>query len=571
MEMVRLSEATQKECGLTTNLMAVVAITPDEGWKTYAHEPGELGKPTIVTARIQGTDVSPTSIYMEGTPEPDVFDPTITSNVYNGTARVFIPLPQDLTPPFTITVTADFLLCSKTSCIPVNKVLTREYRNLSPASLPQARDQGWFKDLKAAAAPKTAVATPQSFEPVFFQSSLEVSNVLTALLFGLLAGFLLNFMPCVLPVISIKFSSFLSGSGIADEKERTAAFRQHNIFFAAGILSYFTFLAGLLAATGLAWGELFQQAAVSLALVALVFAMGLSLAGVFHLPVIDLKMGTKSVSPRRQAFFTGVLATLLATPCSGPFLGGVLGWALVQPVHVIWTVFWSIGLGMSLPYFVLTVFPGMANRIPRPGPWTGVVEKIVAFFLFGTCIYLVNILPTAKVMPALMMLWVVALGCWMWGLAQRSGSRTRELVLKGASLFLIALALGLTMQREAPTPEWRPYSEAALKDELRAGPVLVDFTADWCPSCKALEATVLTPGNLKKWEREYGLRYVVADLTEDNPEAEAMLEKLRAKSIPVVAIFSQDKPGNPVVLRDLFTTGQLEEALDWALGAKKTQ
>lgn len=203
------------------------------------------------------------------------------------------------------------------------------------------------------------------FTPRFPQESLEPTALGTALFLGLLAGLILNVMPCVLPVLTMKVSALLSSSGYETEGQRLAHFREHNVLFAAGILTWFLVLAFCVGALGLAWGGLFQNTHLVYGLLILVFLLSLSLFDVFTLPVLDFKVGA-SRNPKTQAYLTGLVATLLATPCSGPLLGGVLGWAALQPLPVIVAVFTATGIGMALPYLVLAAWPGAARILPKP-------------------------------------------------------------------------------------------------------------------------------------------------------------------------------------------------------------
>ena len=367
-------------------------------------------------------------------------------------------------------------------------------------------------------------------------------------------------MPCALPVISIKLSSLLAGGGGSNEAQHRSNIRSHFLFLALGALTYFLFLAALFGFTDLAWGQLFQEPNVILGLTVIVFALSLSLLGVFTLPVIDLKFDQMTTHPKLQSFFTGMLTTLLATPCSGPFLGGVLGWALLQPPFVITTVLLSIGLGMASPYLLLCAFPSLVRFTPKPGPWTGYVERLVALFLMGTCIYLLNILPESMLVSTLVLLLITTISCMLWGLAGPGLDTRRAWTLKLLAVLLIAASAYWVVQPRIKT-QWERYTTQTLSADLGVKLVLVDFTADWCPTCKVLEQTVLTPGRMQELQSAYGLRLLRADLTERNPEAEALLSALGSKSIPLLALFSQNSPQEPVVLRDLFTPQQLEEAV----------
>ena len=412
-----------------------------------------------------------------------------------------------------------------------------------------------------------------NFAPRYQVPELEVSGLGKALLLGLLAGLLLNLMPCVLPVISLKLSGFVAVAGLGDTDARRAHFREHNLLFAAGIMAWFLLLAFILGGAGLAWGQLFQRPGVVMGLLLVVFGLGLSMFGVFTLPVLDLKAVGAGGSSRAQPFFTGLVATLLATPCSGPLLGGVLGWAFQQPPEIMAFVFTSVGLGMALPYLVLAARPGLVRHFPKPGSWTGTLEHLVGFFLMGTSVYLLTILPDAWLMPALVSLLAAAFAAWVWGRwGGLDASPRRRSTVRLAAPALVAVVVWLSFAPSAPPARWEPFEPATFRALLGREPLIVDFTADWCPNCKLLEQTTLSSGAVSEWARRHGARLIRVDLTEESPEAQALLRALGSSSIPVVALFPKGLlSASPVVLRDLFTTGQMEQALLDAFGKPKQE
>lgn len=412
-----------------------------------------------------------------------------------------------------------------------------------------------------------------NFAPRYQVPELEVSGLGKALLLGLLAGLLLNLMPCVLPVISLKLSGFVAVAGLGGDDARRAHFREHNLLFAAGIMAWFLLLAFILGGAGLAWGQLFQRPGVVMGLLMVVFGLGLSMFGLFTLPVLDLKAVGAGGSSRAQPFFTGLVATLLATPCSGPLLGGVLGWAFQQPPEIMAFVFTSVGVGMALPYLVLAARPGLVRHFPRPGAWTGTLEQLVGFFLMGTAVYLLTILPDAWLMPALVTLLAVAFAAWIWGRwGGLDASPRRRTVVRLAAPALVAVAVWLSFAPSAPPARWEPFEPATFRAMLGREPLIVDFTADWCPNCKLLEQTTLSSAAVSEWARRHGARLIRVDLTAESPEAQALLRSLGSSSIPVVALFPKGLlSASPVVLRDLFTTGQMEQALLEAFGKPKQE
>ncbi len=568
-------------------LLTVFWLEPNPGHYAYGHKPGPTGQPTDL-AVTPPPGMNARVFYPQGKHKPDSFDPSLIVEVYQDKTPIFVGLYGETQETLLLVGSLRLLLCSDTSCWPVQEDVLIEMQDLDPDTLPDADSQLWWpaflnamqdsgdqeaplpiQQADAAPRPSSGVElteTPELLQlvPRYFQPKLEVRGLGKAALLAIIAGLILNFMPCVLPVVSLKLSSLLLASGIDNPEIKMRHFREHNIFFAAGIMLYFVILGVVLGAAGLAWGQLFQKPLLVMAVTAVIFGLGLSLFGVFDLPIVDLKGGVAGKNNKSQALFTGFLATLLATPCSGPFLGGVLGWTLTQAPSTIISVFLFIGAGMASPYVLMAFRPELVRLFPRPGSWTIHLERLVGFFLMATCVYLLYILPQAYKLQAMILLLGTAFAAWIWGSwTNLLDPRLRMLVIRGIALtVLLAVALW-TLRHPVQQEDWLEFSGNRFNDVLGGKNMMIDFTADWCPNCKALEKTTLAPRRLAKWKDKYDIIFLQADLTEHNPEAQALLEALGSQSIPVVALFPKgEESTSPLVLRDLFTPSQMEDALE---------
>ncbi len=603
-EWMRLTDQERKalEPPVDADTVAVLWLLPKEGYHTYAHDSDDGAMPAKVEA--PGTEVR----YLPGVPQADVFEPDRTVRVYDGPTPVFLLFAQDPASA-NLEATVSMLACSSQNCFPITTTVALGAPP-EPASAPSAARPVWLNDLfrarsdgagtmtlsagtafsgafssaseeenSNAALPFARIAAISDDESLIsvgtddswnfdsrpLQSALEVGGLGKALLFGLLAGLILNVMPCVLPVLTLKISTLIAAEGEAEERKR--AFREHNILFSAGILTWFAALALLFGLAGMAWGQLFQNSAVVFVMLLLVFALGLSMFDVFHLPVLDLRVGGSHANPRLNAYSTGLLATLLATPCSGPLLGGVLGWSLMQPLPVLMTVFLATGLGMALPYLLMAWKPSLANALPRPGNWMLTCERVLGFFLMGTALYLLSILPASMQVPALAVLLVAAVAAWVWGRwGSLRGALPRRLLIGAGGLAAVGLSMYLSFAPAAPGVAWQPFRPDTFRAMLGKKPLLVEFTADWCPTCKVLERATLTTDNLKSLVERYGVTLIRVDLTRNEAQGQALLRALDSASIPLLAVFPEgDAWRKPVVLRDIYTTGQMEEAVRQAL------
>jgi thiol:disulfide interchange protein DsbD len=401
-----------------------------------------------------------------------------------------------------------------------------------------------------------------SLRPEPFRTEIEIASLGEAVLFGLPAGLILNLMPCVLPVISLKFSALPAVSAVAGNRARRRVFREHCLLFAAGIMTWFCIAALLLGWAGSLWGEVFQQPVVPAVLGLVLFLLALSLFGVFYLPVFDFRMG-RTGHPRRQAFVGGLLATLLATPCSGPLLGAVLAWAVDKPMFLLVPAVFSVGAGMALPYLLMSLNPGLVRLLPKPGPWALRLEQLLGFLLMGSVVYISTLLPEHWVGPFLYNLLAVAAAAWLWGsIGHLNAGRKRRIAAKLAACALLLLSVTWGLHAAAPDRGWENFDPERFSAALGKEPMLLDFTADWCPSCKALEYATLSPGRMEDLRKRYNVRTIKVDLTRDAEAGNALLKALRGNSIPLIALFpAGEKAGRPVVLRDLVTPGQLGEAV----------
>lgn len=393
------------------------------------------------------------------------------------------------------------------------------------------------------------------------------------LIYAFLGGLILNVMPCVLPVIAIKVLSFVQQSG--ESRGRVLLL---NLAYAVGVIVVFLLLASLAVFANLGWGNLFQRTEFQIAMSCVVFAMGLSLLGVFEIPVPGM-IGSAASHQQQEgplgAFLTGIFATLLATPCSGPFLGVTLGWSVQQPAHITYLVWFVMGLGMASPYILLGFFPGWVKYLPKPGNWMVTFKEVCGFVLMGTVIFLMSSLKAVWVLPLLIMLLSIGFSLWMIGhlYSINSTSQRRWTVRTLATVVSVVgcwLAIGLADERpRAHELPWRPFAGKTVKQELARGrTVLVDFTADWCLSCKTNEKLALnTPETLAR-VKQHNIVTLKADWTDGSPEITQWLEAFDSVSVPLTVIFPGGDPLHPIVIRDLYAKSELLKKLDAAIEAK---
>ncbi len=552
-----------------------VVLKVEAGWYGYANPKGPgTGKPTVVTGTDRdGFTFSPAR-YLPGKRKEGLLGPDDWVYGYTGEVPVFLEVtvsPSVEPGTYELGITADALVC-KQSCIPVMKNLTVQVTVAEGDAEPAVINTEVFADFdRAKPAPagaetsKQPVAPPGTdggddeadvditrYEP---RSLGDVTGLLMAAVFGFIAGVILNVMPCVLPVISIKILGLVTQA----HDDRRKIFL-HGLAFAAGIITVFLVLATLGAVAGKFWNEFFQSETFLIIMIGVVFVFAL---GLFDVYVI-------TVSGRGEAagsFFKGVLTTFLATPCSGPFLGATVAWLATQPPATIFTVFTTIGLGMASPYVLLSAFPQLLKFVPKPGPWMETFKNLMGFLLIGTVVYLCSILREEILVPTLGFCLLLGIGAYFWGhYAHSAVPIVKRWIWRWA---LIIFAAGSAWFCYAPssgeTIEWEPFSLTALDlYGLEERTVILDFTADWCPNCKAVEKLVLESESVRAGARKKNAVFMKADLTrsgKDSPEVR-LRNQLRSRTIPLLAIFPGDDHYRPFILRDVYTRGAVLAILE---------
>jgi thiol:disulfide interchange protein len=396
-----------------------------------------------------------------------------------------------------------------------------------------------------------------------------------ALLFALLGGIVLNLMPCVFPVLSLKLL------GLAGAVDRGAQ-RHHAAAYALGVILSFTLLGGgllILRAGGAAigWGFQLQSPVVVGLLAYLLFAMGLSLSG-----VADFGLGLAGVGDRfagrgglAGAFATGILATVVATPCTAPFMGAALGFALLAPPPLALAVFVALGVGLAAPLALATLVPGLARLLPRPGHWMALFKQLLAFPLYGTVAWLIWVL-IQEVGPdgalaALFGLVCVGFAVWVYGCTRLAGPTMRRV---GAGLAAAGTAAALVLAMTAAPAGARPEGTRAARDELgyelfsparlaalaaEHRPVFVNMTAAWCLTCLVNEHTTLDRAVVR---RAFADRQIVAlkgDWTRQNPDITAFLQQFGRSGVPLYLLY--DRTGAPTILPQILTEGEILAAV----------
>ena len=512
-------------------------------------------------------------------------------NIYEKHTAVFLPFTVAKNAPageYNVPVELEVLLCSSDACIPKDQSLsarviisgntpaiahTEDLLELFRKSRPATGEKGPAPDsTTGTTADKTSFLKDISFNPRYIESS-GVAGLLQAIIFGLLAGFILNFMPCVLPVVSLKIMNFVQHAG-----ENRKVLLKLGSVFALGIMTAFTFLAALAAFFGYSWGGLFQHSIFLIIMTTLVFVLAMAMFEVFSLnaPSFAGRAARERSNIYSDAFFKGLLATLLATPCSGPFLGGTLAWALTRSPAVIFIIFMSVGAGMALPYLLLSAFPGLIKKIPGPGEWMRTFEEIMAFLLVFTVIYLLSVFPGELTMPMVTFLAFTAVAFRQYGIYGAIHRKKMQRIISTAALLLI-MAGGYFLSFNffyhsggtASLPE-TPFSLERLERNRKNDTVsMIRFTADWCPNCRLVEATSLETEKVTAAVREGGIDFMTADITRPFPEAEALMHSLGSRSIPFLALMPAGKDfERPVCLRDIYSEESVLKAMETASGKK---
>jgi thiol:disulfide interchange protein len=516
--------------------------------------------------------------------------------VYFDPIDVPLPLLRTRTDAQTVTLKATFQGCQNDGiCYPP---MTRSVRVALPrgeVSKTAIDDKTAAIDAPASATPSAAAtietndATPAASTtvPTVDTGTAETAStaigtrstgtLLSALLLALLGGLILNLMPCVLPVLSLK------ALGLAASGESPRHARAHALWYTAGVLISFVALGALAmalreAGQALGWGFQLQQPLLVALLGLLMFAFGLSLSGVWQVggAWIGVGHGLASRSGAVGDFFTGVLAVVVAAPCTAPFMAPALGWAFSAPTAPALLVFACLGLGLALPFLLIGFVPGLAQRLPKPGAWMDTFKRLLAFPMYLTAIWLVWVLAKQRGADAVgwwaLSALALAFAAWTWTHARMHGTRWG---LIAAVLALLAALWPIGSISKLPAQSASraqasadalavPFSEQRLADLRKSGRVvLVNMTADWCVTCKANEKAVFARDGFREALAGANAIYMVGDWTDVDPAISAYLQRYNAVGVPLYVVYPRSG-GEGTVLPTVLTPAIVREALQQA-------
>lgn len=420
----------------------------------------------------------------------------------------------------------------------------------------------------------TAPAPNSSPTGISTGSNSAASTGFWLALFGALAGgILLNLMPCVFPVLSLKALS------LARSQENPHQQHLHGWAYTLGVIATFVAIATIMlllrqAGQAIGWGFQLQSPLVVALLAYLFFIMGLGLSGFIQLGGKLSGSGQSLTEGHsyRASFFTGALASVVASPCTAPFMGGALGFAVTQPAPLALTVFAALGFGMALPFLLLTYFPSLSRRLPKPGQWMETLKQLLAFPLFLTALWLLWVVGRQTGSDAVVALSAGALGlsfaAWLW---QHQPSRISQKMLAVVVLLASLLPLNNLNPQDSPANgsseavlanQWQPYSQKRLDQLLANGtPTFVNLTADWCITCLANEKVALdTETSINAFEQA-GIVKLKGDWTHYNPEITHLLSQFGRNGVPLYLLYSGRKNDPPVILPQILRERTITNAI----------
>lgn len=557
-------------------LFVTATITP--GYHVYAVDQGTLpdggGGPLATSIKITGSNsVRLLAPFRPIEPPHTHIDREIWRGLeireHEGQVIWYAPIElADSVDPATLSIAGkvNAQVCNPQTCIPLE--LAFEARLGEGFQIPQ---------LSSPQEPSTGSATSATL----VSAAPPSLSLVAAIGYGLLGGLILNLMPCVLPVIGLKVLSFAKQGG-----QSRARILGLNLAYVAGLLTIFLLLATLasLAQLGLGeksfgWGELNTLTWFKVGMASLVFAMALSFLGVWELPIPGFASSGKATELSSNdgplgAFMMGMFTTILATPCSGPFLGPVFGFAISQPPSIIYLIFGSVGLGMGLPYLLIGAIPSLVRWLPKPGAWMETFKQLMGFVLLATVVWLLSAIHHHYFIATLSLLFGIWFACWWIGRTPLTASAARRQTAWiggiGAATLVGIGAFQLLASGKSVLP-WQPYSPTALAAARAEGKtVMVDFSAAWCLTCKTNLKLAINRKEVKQLVEENGVVTLMADWTDKNETIKQALLNLNSQSIPLLAIYPADPSQEVIVMPDLLTKQKVLAALKAAGPSKGT-
>lgn len=583
-----------------------VVFEHEPGWHTNPNKlemPPELGDPSAfvamqieVDSRSDGS-LKPHTRFIQW-PQPKSIEVNFTGNpvpynVFSGKTVAYLPVtvaPDAPTGPATLTVKVTYQACDDRQCLfPIKDQLvslTVEISEKAPGTaIDSPPPDGLFEDfstgvwerIRTGNGPSQSVA----FDLFGFGFSLDASSWTGLILLFLaagLGGLLLNFTPCVLPVIPIKIMSLAQ---VAESTRRRLV--ALGLSMCMGIIAFWMALGIAVASlSGLtATNQLFQYPVFTIGIGVFIAIMALGMGGLFsvRLPQVIYRINPKPDS-LSGSFMLGIMTAVLSIPCTAPFMGAALGWATLQHVGISLVTFLCIGLGMALPYFVLSARPNLVRSLSRTGPATVLIKQLMGLLLLAVSAYFIGTgivgLTVSPYEPPNRFYWwpvmslVAVAGGWLaFKTLRLTKAKGRRIVFCGAGVLISFISLWIAAQLTSSDPiAWAYYTPDRFNQAIRDDKVVVmDFTAEWCLNCKALEESVLRSPRIVNRLNGDGVVPMKVDLTGANPPGKEMLVKQGRLTIPLLVVF--DKGGQPVFKSDFYTVEQLDRSIDQALGIRK--
>jgi thiol:disulfide interchange protein len=501
-----------------------------------------------------------------------------------GAKFAFYPLVNSVLDPFsdaTVTVSGDTVTISA----PKGETLTAapaEFAGLLVAESNGGK-KGFLISTKGETGQESTAATNNSSgavepgattPPVTAPEALPFGGgLLGILLAAFLGGIILNIMPCVFPVISLKVMSFVGQAG--EDRKKVLA---HSLTFALGILVFFWILTTVLlvlrsvGSDDVGWGVQLRQPGFVIGLIFVMVVVALSLFGVFEIGASMTAVGGDLANKSGYAgsFWSGALAVLLATPCTAPLMAPAIGFALVQPGPIMFLVFTTLGLGLAAPYFLFAIFPKLLDVIPPPGAWMETFKQFMGFPMLAVAVWLTGVLSkqldVAGLQWALSAVLLLAIAGWILGRFagyDRSAAYRRKAQVAAVLVFLLSLFVAFEASAKRAPASTVDISEVIAKHRAEGKHVFVDFTAEWCVTCKVNERIAIKTDAVQEAFKANNVEFVIADWTNKDPSIAAILAEHGRAGVPLYLLYPADTAKPAIMIKEgIITSGDILEAIE---------